>query len=119
MSETEAKCSEANPFIFQKGNFKCYVFIKNISPAYYPNYPDNSRVQLPTSDRFKEVIESVRPFLQQDGGDVQFIKFEDGIVFVTMSGACAGCAAIDATLYDGIETILMDKVPEVKGIERV
>jgi len=63
VSETDAKCSEANPFIFQKGNFKCYVFIKNISPAYYPNYPDNSRVQLPTSDRFKEVINSELDFL--------------------------------------------------------
>ncbi len=70
-------------------------------------------------ENIKEVLESVRPFLQQDGGDVQFVKFADGIVYVSMSGACAGCAAIDATLYDGIETILMDKVPEVKGIERV
>jgi hypothetical protein len=63
VSETDAKCSEANPFIFQKGNFKCYVFIKNISPAYYANYPDNSRVQLPESDRFKEVIDSELDFL--------------------------------------------------------
>jgi len=70
-------------------------------------------------ENIKEVLEGVRPFLQQDGGDVQFVKFEDGIVYVSMFGACAGCAAIDATLYDGIETILMDKVPEVKGIERV
>lgn len=63
VSETGAKCSKANPFIFHKGNFKCYVFIKNISPAYYPKYPDNSRVQLPSSDRFKEVIESKLDFL--------------------------------------------------------
>ncbi|QVK20237.1 NifU family protein [Mycoplasmatota bacterium] len=70
-------------------------------------------------DRIKEALEGVRPFLQQDGGDVQFVKFKDGIVYVTMFGACAGCAAIDATLYDGIETILMEKVPEVKGIKRV
>ncbi|XMB66444.1 NifU family protein [Mycoplasmatota bacterium zrk1] len=70
-------------------------------------------------DRIKEALEGVRPFLQQDGGDVQFVKFEDGIVYVTMFGACAGCAAIDATLYDGIETILIEKVPEVKGIKRV
>ncbi len=70
-------------------------------------------------DQIKEVLESVRPFLQQDGGDLQFVKYEDGIVHVIMQGACAGCAAIDQTLYDGIETILMDRVPEVKGIERV
>lgn len=63
VAEDGAKCGKANPFILEKGKFKCYVFIKNISPAYYPNYPDNSRVQLPTSDRFKEVIESDLDFL--------------------------------------------------------
>ena len=63
VSESGTKCSKANPFIFQRGSFKCYVFIKNISPAYYVNYPDNSRVQLPTSDRFKEVIDSHLDFL--------------------------------------------------------
>lgn len=66
-----------------------------------------------------EVLESVRGFLQNDGGDVKFIKFEDGIVYVEMQGACAGCAAIDMTLRDGIETLLMDQIPEVKGIEQI
>ena len=63
VAESGGKCGEANPFIYQRGNFKCYVFIKNISPAYYVNYPDNSRVQLPTSNRFKEVINSDLDFL--------------------------------------------------------
>jgi hypothetical protein len=58
VAESGGKCGKANPFIYHRGNFKCYVFIKNISPAYYVNYPDNSRVQLPTSNRFKEVINS-------------------------------------------------------------
>ena len=57
------KCTKANPFIYKREKFKCYVFIKNISPAYYINYPDNSRVQLPTSDRFKDVINSNLDFL--------------------------------------------------------
>ena len=51
-------------------------------------------------NKIKEVLDGVRPFLQQDGGDVSFVKFEEGIVYVRMQGACAGCAAIDATLYD-------------------
>lgn len=61
--QSGVKCGKENPFVLEKGKFKCYVFIKNISPAYYQNYPDNSRVQLPTSDRFKEVIESDLDFL--------------------------------------------------------
>lgn len=56
-------CGDNNPFIISKDEFNAYVFIKNISPAYYHNYPDNSRVQLPTSDRFKEVMNSELDFL--------------------------------------------------------
>ena len=37
-----AKCGKENPFVLEKGKFKCYVFIKNISPAYFPKYPDNT-----------------------------------------------------------------------------
>ncbi|XMB85548.1 NifU family protein [Mycoplasmatota bacterium WC44] len=72
-----------------------------------------------TVEKIQQVIESVRGFLQRDGGDIKFRKFEDGIVYVEMQGACAGCASIDATLYDGIESILMAEVPEVKGIVKV
>ena len=56
-------CGDNNPFIISKNEFTAYVFLKNISPAYYQNYPDNSRVQLPTSDRFKEVMDSDLDFL--------------------------------------------------------
>lgn len=66
-----------------------------------------------------EVLKSVRGFLQNDGGDIKYIKFEEGIVYVEMQGACAGCSAIDMTLRDGIETLLIDQVPEVKGIEQI
>ena len=70
-------------------------------------------------DRIKEVLNRMRPILQQDGGDLEYIDFKDGIVYVRMQGACAGCSAIDVTLYDGIESILLAEVPEVIGIEQV
>lgn len=70
-------------------------------------------------DKIKHVLNQTRGFLQQDGGDIEFIKFEDGIVYVKMKGACSGCSAINATLYDGIESILLAEVPEVIGIEEV
>ena len=56
-------CGDNNPFIISKDEFTAYVFLKNISPAYYQNYPDNSRVQLPTSDRFKDVMDSDLDFI--------------------------------------------------------
>ena len=67
--------------------------------------------------RIKEVLNNTRGFLQQDGGDIDFIDFKDGIVYVQMRGACVGCGALNTTLYDGIESILLAEVPEVIGIE--
>ena len=70
-------------------------------------------------NKIKEVIERTRAFLQQDGGDVVYIDFKEGIVYVRLTGACVGCSAINVTLYDGIESILLAEVPEVIGIENV
>lgn len=67
--------------------------------------------------RIKDVLNRTRGFLQQDGGDIDFIDFKDGIVYVAMRGACVGCGALNTTLYDGIESILLAEIPEVIGIE--
>ena len=64
-------------------------------------------------------LEKIRPFLMKDGGDVQFVRFENGIVYVKMIGACAGCDLIDSTLQDGIATLLMEEVPGVVGVKNV
>ena len=67
-------------------------------------------------NKIKEEIEKVRPYLQGDGGDVEFVKFEDGIVYVKLNGACANCSLIDYTLKDGIEEILVNEIPEVREV---
>lgn len=65
------------------------------------------------------VLEKIRPFLNRDGGDVEFVKFENGIVYVKMIGACAGCDLIDSTLQDGIATLLMEEVPGVVAVKNI
>ena len=60
-------------------------------------------------ERIEKTINKIRPYIQQDGGDVELVDFKDGIVTVRMLGACAGCMAIDA--------ILLDEVPEVKEVK--
>lgn len=65
----------------------------------------------------KQTLDKVRPFIQRDGGDVQFVDFIDGIVYVEMRGACADCVLIDTTLSDGIEIILQEEVPGVIGVK--
>jgi Fe-S cluster biogenesis protein NfuA len=68
-------------------------------------------------DRIENTINKIRPYIQADGGDVQLVDFKDGVVTVRMIGACAGCIAIDTTLTEGIQAILMDEVPEVKSVK--
>ncbi len=72
-----------------------------------------------TEDKIIEIIDKIRPFLISDGGNLEFIKFEDGIVYLKLLGACSHCSMIDVTLKDGIESILVNEVPEVLGVVRV
>lgn len=69
--------------------------------------------------RIIDVLEKTRPILQADGGDLEYVKFEDGIVYVSMRGACAHCSSMSVTLYDGIESILLAEIPEVIGVENI
>jgi len=66
-----------------------------------------------------DVINKLRPFLINDGGNIEFIKYEDNFVYIRMMGACANCQMLDITLKDGIEAAIMNEVPEVKGIINV
>lgn len=64
--------------------------------------------------QIKELLETrVRPTVAQDGGDITFVRFEDGIVYVQMQGACSGCPSSTATLKAGIENMLRYYLPEV------
>lgn len=58
-------------------------------------------------------LDKIRPFLQRDGGDVDFIGFRDGIVYLTMVGACEGCTFAQDDISTGVEIILMEEVPGV------
>lgn len=59
------------------------------------------------------IITRVRPMVMMDGGDIEFDRFDDGIVYLTMRGACSGCPSSTATLKSGIEGMLKHFVPEV------
>ena len=63
--------------------------------------------------RINEVLDKIRPYLQNDGGDVEFKRFENGIVYVTLVGACSNCPMAVMTLQDGVESALVSEIPEV------
>ena len=68
----------------------------------------------------KEMLEvRVRPAVAGDGGDISFRGFRDGIVFLTMKGACSGCPSSTATLKNGIENLLKHYVPQVQSVEQM
>jgi Fe-S cluster biogenesis protein NfuA len=72
-----------------------------------------------TVNQIKLVLNRIRPFIQGDGGDVEFVRYEEGIVYVKLLGACVGCASADLTLKEGIEALLLEEVPGVIGVEQV
>jgi len=67
--------------------------------------------------RVEEVLNEIRPLLQRDGGDVELVSVEDGLVKVRLQGACAGCPMSQMTLKNGIEKVLKEKIPEVTAVE--
>ena len=68
-------------------------------------------------DKIEEVLNEIRPALQADGGDVEFIDFNEGIVTVRLQGACGSCPMSMMTLKHGIEARLREEIPEVKSVE--
>lgn len=72
-----------------------------------------------TLEHIKFVIEKVRPFLINDGGDVEFVKYEDGIVYVKLIGSCANCEIADSEIKETIETILTSEIPEVLEVKQI
>ncbi|CDC70983.1 MAG TPA: NifU family protein [Acholeplasmatales bacterium] len=67
----------------------------------------------------KQTIKKLRPYLNADGGDLDFVKFEDGIVYVRLLGACIGCSSSDDTITNSVEALLLEEVPGVIGVEVV
>ena len=66
-----------------------------------------------------DIIDNIRPYILNDGGNIEFVKFENDIVYIKMMGACANCNMLDLTLKEGIEAAIKSEVPEVKEIVNI
>ena len=76
------------------------------------------KIQMKT--KIMEALEQIRPFLQRDGGDIEFVEYtEDNIVKVRLQGHCAGCPGAQMTLKSVVERILKESYPEIAGVEAV
>jgi len=87
--------------------------------------PDSSTSSTSSEDSevvqsIKEILETrVRPAVQEDGGDIEYRGFQDGVVLLRMQGSCSGCPSSSVTLKGGIERMLMHWIPEVQGVMAV
>ncbi len=70
-------------------------------------------------DKVESVLEEVRPSLMADGGDVELVGIEDGVVKLRLLGACGSCPSSTMTLKMGIERILKERIPEVESVRQV
>ena len=70
-------------------------------------------------DEVKKAIEEIRPQIQSHGGDVKLVDVKDGVVKVSLTGACAGCPMSQMTIQNGIENHLKQKIPEIRKVEAV
>jgi len=70
-------------------------------------------------EKVRSVIEELRPMLQADGGDIELVGLEGGVVKVRLKGSCAGCPMSQMTLQMGVERALREKIPEIVRVESV
>jgi Fe-S cluster biogenesis protein NfuA len=70
-------------------------------------------------EKIMEAIDKIRPSLQADGGDIEFIDYENGVVKVRLTGACHGCPMSQMTLKNGVEKMIKSVIPEVTSVESV
>jgi Fe-S cluster biogenesis protein NfuA len=67
----------------------------------------------------REALEEVRPHLQADGGDIDFVEIKDGVVKVRLKGSCVGCPMSQMTIKWGVENFLKKKIPGIKSVEAI
>ncbi|EST53536.1 nitrogen-fixing protein NifU [Brevibacillus panacihumi W25] len=70
-------------------------------------------------DQVQEVLDKLRPYLQRDGGDVQLVDVEEGVVKLRLMGACGSCPSSTITLKAGIERALIEEIPGIKEVQQV
>lgn len=79
----------------------------------------DKRKDIPMKEKIMEAIDKIRPSLQADGGDIEFINYQNGVVKVRLTGACHGCPMSQMTLKNGVERMIKSVIPEVTSVESV
>src|SRR5262245_37054881 len=73
----------------------------------------------PEVEKIRAILEEIRPYLQRDGGDCEFVSYENKVVNLKLHGACGTCPSSLMTLRMGIENAIRDQVPDIQGVNNV
>ena len=73
----------------------------------------------PTKEEVEKALDEMRPNLQADGGNIELVNVQDGVVRVKLTGACVGCPMSQMTLQWGVEQFLRKKIPEITKVEAI
>lgn len=79
----------------------------------------NKAIKEDVVTQIKEILNTLKPYLNMDGGDVEFIEYKDKIVYVKLTGACAACMFSDETIKNGLYETLKADIPEIEGVINV
>ena len=74
---------------------------------------DGEYTKAEIEDKINNVLNKIRPYLENDGGNVEFVRYENGVAYVRLTGACSNCPLADHTLESGIESALINEIPEI------
>ena len=72
-----------------------------------------------TKNKIIEILDTLKPYLNMDGGDVEFVEYKDHIVYVRLTGACQACLFSDETIKNGLYETIKSEIPEVEGVINV
>ncbi len=72
-----------------------------------------------TIDKIKEMIDDIRPYLNMDGGDIEFVNFKDGTLYIKLTGNCNNCLGQDSTINDSLLPMFQEEIPEIKNLINV
>ena len=70
-------------------------------------------------EKIVNIINELKPYLNSDGGDIDFVKYEDNIVYIKLKGACSGCVHRNATISNVVLSMLQEELPEIKEVKEV
>jgi Fe-S cluster biogenesis protein NfuA len=83
------------------------------------NKIENTGEDIKMKEEIEAILDQIRPNLKRDGGNVELVDAEDGIVKVRLTGACGSCPMATMTLKQGVERVLKEKLPEIKQVVAV